>query len=137
MYDHTYSKSMDQPGKIASPARGQLNRYLTPIHADVFFFIGKQVQQFVSYLARQPTVEFHQNIPFSLVFSSIFRHKKQTKKRLDLKQSAPCRRTSMFTSFNYSSSIHYMLRFDVNLGECIANILKTCKTFTGFRRISG
>ena len=26
MYGHTYSKSMDQPGKIANPARGQLNR---------------------------------------------------------------------------------------------------------------
>ena len=26
MYGHTYSKSMDQPGKIASPARGQLSR---------------------------------------------------------------------------------------------------------------
>ena len=26
MYDHTYSKSMDQPGKVASPARGQINR---------------------------------------------------------------------------------------------------------------
>ena len=27
MYDHTYnSKTMDQPGKVASPARGQLNR---------------------------------------------------------------------------------------------------------------
>ena len=26
MYDHTYSKSMDQPGKVANPARGQLNR---------------------------------------------------------------------------------------------------------------
>ena len=25
-YGHTYSKSMDQPGKVASPARGQLNR---------------------------------------------------------------------------------------------------------------
>ena len=25
MYDHTYSKSMDQPGKVANPARGQLN----------------------------------------------------------------------------------------------------------------
>ena len=36
MYDHTYSKIMDQPGKVAasSPARGQLNRkneYL-PVH---------------------------------------------------------------------------------------------------------
>ena len=26
MYGHTYSKSMDQSGKVASPARGQLNR---------------------------------------------------------------------------------------------------------------
>ena len=26
MYGHTYSKSMDQPSKIANPARGQLNR---------------------------------------------------------------------------------------------------------------
>ena len=26
MYGHTYSKSMDQPGKGANPARGQLNK---------------------------------------------------------------------------------------------------------------
>ena len=26
MYGHTYSKSMDQPGEVASPARGQLSR---------------------------------------------------------------------------------------------------------------
>ena len=26
MYGHTYTKSMDQPGKVANPARGQLNR---------------------------------------------------------------------------------------------------------------
>ena len=26
MYDHTYSKSMDQPGKVANPARGQLSK---------------------------------------------------------------------------------------------------------------
>ena len=26
MYEYTYSKSIDQPGKVASPARGQLNR---------------------------------------------------------------------------------------------------------------
>ena len=33
----TYSKSMDQPGKVANPARGQLNReneqFLVPIRA--------------------------------------------------------------------------------------------------------
>ena len=26
MYGHTYSKSMDPPGKVVNPARGQLNR---------------------------------------------------------------------------------------------------------------
>ena len=26
IYSHTYSKSMDQPGKVVNPARGQLNR---------------------------------------------------------------------------------------------------------------
>ena len=26
LYGHTYSKSMDQLGKVANPARGQLNR---------------------------------------------------------------------------------------------------------------
>ena len=26
MYSHTYSKSMDQPDKVANPARGELNR---------------------------------------------------------------------------------------------------------------
>ena len=26
IYSDTYSKSMDQPGKVANPARGQLNR---------------------------------------------------------------------------------------------------------------
>ena len=26
MYDHTYSRSINQPGKVANPARGQLNR---------------------------------------------------------------------------------------------------------------
>ena len=26
MYGRTYNKSMDQPGKVANPARGQLNR---------------------------------------------------------------------------------------------------------------
>ena len=26
MYGYTYSKSMDQPGEVANPARGQLNR---------------------------------------------------------------------------------------------------------------
>ena len=26
MYGHTFSKSIDQPSKVGSPARGQLNR---------------------------------------------------------------------------------------------------------------
>ena len=29
MYGHTYSKSMGQPGKVANPERGQLNREKT------------------------------------------------------------------------------------------------------------
>ena len=29
MYGQTYSKSMDQSGKVANPARGQLNRKIT------------------------------------------------------------------------------------------------------------
>ena len=31
IYGYTYSKSMDRPGKVANPARGQLNR-------ETFFF---------------------------------------------------------------------------------------------------
>ena len=38
MYGHTYSKSMDQPGKVANPARGQLNRqneyFPVPVRAE-------------------------------------------------------------------------------------------------------
>ena len=48
MYGHTYSKSMDQPDKVASPARGQLDRkneyfpvrvqqYFGEIKNEVFF----------------------------------------------------------------------------------------------------
>ena len=37
MYGYTYSKSMDQPGRAAIPARGQLNRehkyFLVRVHA--------------------------------------------------------------------------------------------------------
>ena len=37
MYHHTYSKSMDQPGEVANPARGQLDRedqyFPVPVHA--------------------------------------------------------------------------------------------------------
>ena len=37
VYDHTYSKSMNQLGKVANPARGQLNReneyFLVPVPA--------------------------------------------------------------------------------------------------------
>ena len=36
MYGHTYSKSMDQPGKVANPARGQLNRRKVNIPLSAF-----------------------------------------------------------------------------------------------------
>ena len=35
MYGHTYSKSTDQPGKVANPARGQLNRENEYFHVSV------------------------------------------------------------------------------------------------------
>ena len=40
MYGHTYSKSMDQPGKGASPARGQLNRGM---NISLFAFVPENV----------------------------------------------------------------------------------------------
>ena len=37
LYGHTYSKGKDQPGKVAHPARGQLNRenklFAVPVRA--------------------------------------------------------------------------------------------------------
>ena len=36
MYGYTYSQSMDQPGKVASPARGQLNRETMNISLSAF-----------------------------------------------------------------------------------------------------
>ena len=35
MYGHTYSKSMNQPGKVANPARDQLNRENEYFHVRV------------------------------------------------------------------------------------------------------
>ena len=55
MYGHTYSKSMDQPGKVASPARGQLNReneyFPVRVHASEF---GLARDGFGSPVPRQP-----------------------------------------------------------------------------------
>ena len=54
MYGHTYSKSIDQPGKVANPARGQLNRKtyfsLSPFAHDNLVSRGG----FGSPVARQP-----------------------------------------------------------------------------------
>ena len=49
MYGHTYSKSsMDQPGKVGNPARGQLNReneyFLVTVRAREFG-LARQVWQ--------------------------------------------------------------------------------------------
>ena len=40
MYGRTYSKSMDQPSKVANPARGQLNRQneYSPVHVPAWEF---------------------------------------------------------------------------------------------------
>ena len=54
MYGHTYSKSMDQPGKVANPARGQPNReILISLYA---FAPGNLVSRdgFGSLVPRQP-----------------------------------------------------------------------------------
>ena len=48
MYGHTCSKSMDQPSKVANPARGQLNRrneyFSVPVRA-CEFGLGRWVRQ--------------------------------------------------------------------------------------------
>ena len=45
----TYSKSMDQPGKVANPARGQLNReneyFPVTVHASEFFGLARRIWQ--------------------------------------------------------------------------------------------
>ena len=54
MYDHRFQQSMDQPGKVANPARGQLNRknifFLVPIRALKFVSTGSAVPSRVSLL---------------------------------------------------------------------------------------
>ena len=48
MYSHTYSKNMDQPGKVANPARGQLNREhkYFPVRARAWEFgLARRVHQ--------------------------------------------------------------------------------------------
>ena len=48
MYGHTYSKVNDPPGKVANPARGQLNReneyFPVPVRASEFG-LARRVQQ--------------------------------------------------------------------------------------------
>ena len=45
MYGHTYSKSMDQPGKVANPAPCQLNRedefFPVPVRAGEFGLVRR------------------------------------------------------------------------------------------------
>ena len=41
MYGHTYSKSIDQPGKVASPARGQLN--IKKMNISLFAFVPENL----------------------------------------------------------------------------------------------
>ena len=54
MYGHTYNKSMDQPGKVANPARGQLNR---EINISLSAFVSENLVSrdgFGSPVPRQP-----------------------------------------------------------------------------------
>ena len=44
MYGHTYSKGMDRPGKVASPARGQLNREISgKIYISLSAFVSENL----------------------------------------------------------------------------------------------
>ena len=48
MYGHTFSNSMDPPGKITNPARGQLNRenYFFPVRVPALEFgLARRVRQ--------------------------------------------------------------------------------------------
>ena len=50
IYDRTYSKSMNQPGKVANPARGQPNgeNEYFPVHARALEFdLARRVRQSV------------------------------------------------------------------------------------------
>ena len=54
MYGDTYSKSMEQPGKVANPDRGQLNREENKI---LFAFVPENLvlrDRFGSPVPRQP-----------------------------------------------------------------------------------
>ena len=54
MYGHTYSKGVDQPGKVANPARGQLDRENISLSA---FFAPENLNSrdgFGSPVPRQP-----------------------------------------------------------------------------------
>ena len=53
MYGHTYSKSKDQPGKVANPARGQLNSAWEcglAIRFRRYCFAKKEVAQHTTFL---------------------------------------------------------------------------------------
>ena len=55
MYGHTYSNNMDQPGKVANPARGQLireNSYFSVRARAWEFTLARRVRQ--SRPAREP-----------------------------------------------------------------------------------
>ena len=59
MYHHTYSKSMDQPGKVANPARGQLFFF--------FFIFHLTYSRWTSIITILPVVT--KDLPISLRFT--------------------------------------------------------------------
>ena len=48
MYGHTFSNSMDQPGKITNPTRGQLNRenYFFPVRVPALNRVATKVRTY-------------------------------------------------------------------------------------------
>ena len=60
MYGHTYSKSMDRPGKVVNPARGHLNREM---HISLSAFVPENMVSrywFGSPVPRQPAIFLNQ-----------------------------------------------------------------------------
>ena len=62
MYGHTHGKSNDQPGNVANPARGQLNREKMDISLSPYYVPGNLVSRdgFSRPVPRQPA---HMPIP--------------------------------------------------------------------------
>ena len=65
MYGHTYSKSMDQPDKIANPVRGQLNSRLRTWSSDTGSAAPSHVSLLISILRMNLVLTYYEITPQS------------------------------------------------------------------------